>query len=83
MKIAIMRRYYEEAWKQGNLDVLDEFIGDEYVNDSPAFPVRPGVEGVKAIMRVFRAAFPDQRFMVEDLLADGDRIATRWTFRGT
>jgi enamine deaminase RidA (YjgF/YER057c/UK114 family) len=34
-------------------------------------------------MRVFRAAFPDLHFTVEDMLADGDRIATRWTFRGT
>jgi steroid delta-isomerase-like uncharacterized protein len=79
----IVRRFVEESWK-GNLDVVDELTAPDYVGHDPANPepVR-GPKGVKAFISTYRAAFPDARVTVEDQLAQGDLVATRWTSRGT
>jgi steroid delta-isomerase-like uncharacterized protein len=80
---AIVRRAFEEPWK-GNLDVVDELIATNYVGHDPANP-EPlrGPEGVKEFVSVYRAAFPDARITVEQQLAEGDLVATRWSGRGT
>jgi steroid delta-isomerase-like uncharacterized protein len=80
---AIARRAFEEPWK-GNLDVIDELISNDYVGHDPANP-EPlrGPEGVKEFVSTYRAAFPDARITVEQQLAEGDLVATRWSGRGT
>ena len=80
---AIVRRAFEEPWK-GNLDVLDELLASDYVGHDPASP-EPlrGPEGVKEFISTYRAAFPDARVTVEQQLAEGDLVATRWSGRGT
>jgi steroid delta-isomerase-like uncharacterized protein len=80
---AIVRRAFEEPW-QGNLDVVDELVATQYIGYDPANP-EPlrGPEGVKEFISSYRAAFPDARIMVEDQLAEGDMVATRWSGRGT
>jgi steroid delta-isomerase-like uncharacterized protein len=80
---AIVRRAFEEPWK-GNLDVVDELIATNYIGHDPANP-EPlrGPEGVKDFVSVYRAAFPDARITVEQQLAEGDLVATRWSGRGT
>ena len=81
---ALMARYFNEAWNEGNLDVLDELIAPDYVNHNPAFPGLPnGPEGLKPIMAGFRAGFPDLRFVIEEQIEEGDRVVTRFTARGT
>ena len=80
---AIVRRLFEEPWK-GNLDVVDELTASDYVGHDPANP-EPlrGPEGVKEFISTYRAAFPDARITVEQQLAEGDLVATRWSGRGT
>ena len=80
---AIVRRAFEEPWK-GNLDVIDELIAKDYIGHDPANP-EPlrGPAGVKEFISTYRAAFPDARITVEQQLAEGDLVATRWTGRGT
>jgi steroid delta-isomerase-like uncharacterized protein len=81
---AIMQRYYDEAWNQGKLSVLDEIVSADYVNHSPAVPgLPPGPEGLKPIVAAFRTGFPDVQFTIEELIAEGDKVVTRWTMRGT
>ena len=79
---AIVRRAFEEPWK-GNLDVVDELVASDYVGHDPAMP-EPlhGPEGVKEFISTYREAFPDARIRVEEQLAEGDLVATRWTGRG-
>jgi steroid delta-isomerase-like uncharacterized protein len=80
----MMRRYFDEAWNTGNLSVLDEMVAADYANHTPAVPgLPPGPEGLKPILAAFRAAFPDLRFSIEDMMAEADRVVTRWTLRGT
>jgi steroid delta-isomerase-like uncharacterized protein len=80
---AIVRRLFEEPWK-GNLDVIDELTASEYIGHDPANP-EPlrGPDGVKEFISTYRAAFPDARITVEEQLAEGDLVATRWSARGT
>jgi steroid delta-isomerase-like uncharacterized protein len=80
---AIVRRAFEEPWK-GKLDVVDELVASQYIGHDPANP-EPlhGPEGVKEFISSYRAAFPDARITVEDQLAEGDLVATRWSGRGT
>jgi steroid delta-isomerase-like uncharacterized protein len=79
----IVRRAIEEPWK-GNLDVIDELIATDYIGHDPASP-EPlhGPEGVKEFISTYQAAFPTARITVEQQLAEGDLVATRWTGRGT
>jgi steroid delta-isomerase-like uncharacterized protein len=79
----IVRRVFEEPWT-GNLAVVDEFVARDYIGRDPANPepVR-GPEGVKEFISTYRAAFPDAQITVEQQLAEGDLVATRWRGRGT
>jgi predicted ester cyclase len=80
----LARRFYEEAWGRGKLDVIDEVFGDDYARHDvvPGKPP-PGPEGMKRITADFRAAFPDLRLELDILLAEDDFVAARWTASGT
>ena len=79
----VYRRFLEQGFNQGRLDVVDEVLSPSYVNrDAP--PGSPsGPEGVKQIINTFRAAFPDLQITIEELVAEGDKVCARSTMRGT
>ena len=80
---ATIRRYVDEVQNQGNLSVIDEIAAPRFVNHSapPGYP--PTLDGVKQLALELRAAFPDGSMSIEDMVAEGDRVATRKTFHGT
>jgi steroid delta-isomerase-like uncharacterized protein len=81
---ALVRRFYEEVWSRGNLDVADEVFAPDYVrHDFRATEPEAGPDGQKGIAAHFRAAFPDLSFRIDFLLAEGDMVAGRWTASGT
>jgi predicted ester cyclase len=69
-----------EAINTGNLALLDKFVAPGYVEHSEGFQ---GVEPFRQQVAAFRAAFPDLRVTIEDVLTDGDRFASRTTVTGT
>ncbi len=77
------RRFYEEVINQKHLAVLDEIASATYVNHSLPPGLPPGREGLKAFVSAFHAAFPDGRLSIDQMIAEGDTVATRLTFRGT
>jgi steroid delta-isomerase-like uncharacterized protein len=78
----IIRRLAEEPWR-GNYDVVDEHVADDYIGHDPSIPEPTrGPEGFKEFVRTYQAAFRDARVTVEEQLAEGDIVATRWTGRG-
>jgi steroid delta-isomerase-like uncharacterized protein len=80
----VIRRYFEEVWNAGELDVLDALIAPDYVNHSPGLPDMPsGPAGLKPIARAMREAFPDLHYEIEDIIVDGDRVCVRTTLTGT
>ena len=80
---AIVRRAYEEVWNQGKLDVIDEIFAADLVGHIAGSPDIHGPEGLKQFVTMYRTAFPDLQFTIEDQLAEGDKVATRWTSTGT
>lgn len=81
----VARRFFDEVFGKGKLDVLDEIIAKDYVNNGPGtLPELPtGLEGAKQLVTVYRNAFPDLRFTVDEQIAEGDKVMTRWTAHGT
>jgi steroid delta-isomerase-like uncharacterized protein len=80
----IVRRAIEELFKLGNLDVADELYAAGYVGHDPTEPEEMrGPEGIKRYASEVRDAFPDVRVTVEDQVAEGEEVATRYTLVGT
>jgi steroid delta-isomerase-like uncharacterized protein len=80
---AIMRRFWD-IWEQGNIDLLDELLAPDYINHTLATPDLPaGPEGVKEVVNMFRSAMPDIRVHIEDMIAEGDKVTTRYALEGT
>ena len=80
---AIVRRFVDEVQSKGNIDAIDELCSPEFVNHSAPPGVPSDCEGVKQVTAMFRQAFPDSYFTVEDMVAEGDKVATRKIFHGT
>jgi predicted ester cyclase len=80
---AIFRRYTEEVGTRGNLELVDE-IFEHYISHQPdGSALERGPEDVKRFHREWRSAFPDIRIGVEDQVAEGDKVVTHFTIRGT
>jgi steroid delta-isomerase-like uncharacterized protein len=81
---AIVRRYFEEAFNNGNLVVIDELFAPDYVNHGsiPGQPVQDR-EGMKRVEQATRAALPDIRFQLDHVVASGDMVAHHWTATAT
>jgi steroid delta-isomerase-like uncharacterized protein len=81
----LVRRYFEEIWDKGNLDLIDELFTTSFVRHGPTATegeVR-GLEGFKGVVSMYRTAFPDLRVPIEDLIAESDKVVSRWTAHGT
>jgi steroid delta-isomerase-like uncharacterized protein len=80
---AVVRRFVEEVFNQGNLAAVDRFLAAEY-RDANALPGQePGREGAKRAFSLYQEVFPDLRYTIEEMIAEGDTVVTRVTFRGT
>jgi steroid delta-isomerase-like uncharacterized protein len=76
------RRIIEEAVNKGNLAVVDEILAPNYVYHRALGDVK-GPEGLKQFFTMLRAAFPDLNATIEDMVAEGDMVAYRFTLTGT
>jgi predicted ester cyclase len=72
----VIKRFYDEVLNAGDLDAADEIVGPGF---APRDGEVAGPEALKQVARYLRSALPDLRFDIEDLIAEGDRVATRWT----
>jgi steroid delta-isomerase-like uncharacterized protein len=81
---ALIQRFVEEAFNKGNVDVADEVYASTFIAHDPTIPEGQGSpEQVKQFVNTYLSAFPDGHTTVEDLISDGEKVAYRWTFRGT
>jgi len=81
---AIVRRQEEKLFTQGNLDAADEIYAPNYVGHDPTNPEdMRGLVAAKQAAADYREAFPDLQVTIEDLIAEGDKVAARVRFRGT
>jgi steroid delta-isomerase-like uncharacterized protein len=81
---AVVRRFIEEGWNKGNLKAVDELIATDHKDHTPgAEQFGPGREGVRKYVTTYRSAFPDARLNIQEQLAEGDKVVTRWIGEGT
>jgi steroid delta-isomerase-like uncharacterized protein len=81
---AIVRRLLEEFWNKGNLSLADELFGPNYEHHDASTPdFGRGPESEKKRATLYRTAFPDVRLTIEDIIAEGETVMTRWSCRGT
>lgn len=81
----IARRFIEEVCNRQDLDLADQLIVEDYVHHDPSLPpeLQRGRDNYKKLFGMFLTAFPDLRGTVEDLLAEGDKVAARVRWQGT
>ncbi len=79
---AIVRRTWEELFNQGKLETADELISASFLNHAaPSTTLGPA--SFRQLVLFYRNAFPDVKFIIEDILADGDKVVMRNSFSGT
>jgi steroid delta-isomerase-like uncharacterized protein len=79
---ALVERWFEEVWNNGRSEVIDEMFAPDGVAHGLGDD-RRGPEGFKLFHASFRQAFPNVRVEVEDVIAEGDKVAYRLTATGT
>jgi predicted ester cyclase len=81
---ALFRRMVEQVFNQGNIGLVDELVPPEFIEREELPPGSPtGREGVKHLTKMFRGAFPDFKATIDDMIAEGDKIVVRMTWKGT
>ncbi len=80
----IVRRLVDGVWQDRNLALIDELVAQDYVGHDPTQPepIR-GRDGFRQFVGMYQSAFHDATVTIDDQIAEGDRVTTRWTGRGT
>jgi predicted ester cyclase len=77
----LIRRYIQERWNQRKLWLTDELVAPSFVLHTPDGDI--DLATFKEAVGAYLLSFPDSQVILEDVLADGDRVAIRYTFSGT
>ena len=80
---AVVQRFYKELWSEGNLDVADELFAADSIGHAPGNSATRGPAGVKKLVGDWRVGVPDMTLEIHAQVAEGSRVATRFTGRGT
>ena len=78
-----VRRIIEEVFNKGNLAVVDELVATDMLDHNPFPGQAPGAAGLKQIVTMFRAAFPDVQISIGNMIAEGDKVSAYVTVQGT
>jgi predicted ester cyclase len=78
----IVRRY-QEIYNSNELDLLTEVVSEDLLTPNILPGIPPGLEGAKAAHRIMLAGFPDYQTIIDDMMAEGDKVAARIKMTGT
>jgi predicted ester cyclase len=79
----VVRQFIEEVFNQRNVDAIDTYMTADYVDHVIPPGIPPTREGFKQFIGMFLAAFPDFHYTIEDEVAEGDKVVSRLSARGT
>ena len=82
-KDIVLRQWYEELWDKWNVSVADQLFTPDYLLHLPGSLAPINRESTKHVVSMFSVAFPDLQHTVDEMLAEGNVVAARWTVRGT
>src|SRR6516225_5034755 len=80
---ALIHRWADEGFNKNNVAVADEIYDENVFYHEPAAGEVLGLDALKQFVISWRVAFPDAHLTIEEQVAEGDKVATRWTFVGT
>ena len=82
---ALVRRWFQEVWNNGRADAIDEMFDENGIahglSDDPSNPIK-GPENFRPFHTLFREAFPNMMIVIEDMVAEGDKVAARCSVQG-
>ena len=82
--MAVVKTFIEEVINSGNLEKVDELVAPDHINNDPTAPDQaPGAAGIKELIGMVRADFPDLRFETGQVFAVDGKVAHHWIMRGT
>jgi steroid delta-isomerase-like uncharacterized protein len=79
----VIRDFLEEVISQGRLESADTLVKSDFIELDPLPGQQPGREGLKNVIGQIRSAFPDTRWVVDEMVAEGDKVVTRFHWTGT
>lgn len=80
----LIKRYFEEVWNKGDVDVLDEIMASSYINHNPGLEKpEPGPRGLKPIVIAIRTGFPDLKYLIQRMVVSEDFVAVHVLMTGT
>ncbi len=77
----IVRKFFEEGPSKGNLNIVNELLSPDFALHVP-LPAPPGIEGINEVITTCRAAFEHLNVTIEDMIAEGNKVAVRFTAHG-
>jgi steroid delta-isomerase-like uncharacterized protein len=80
---SVIGNFVEEVINQGQIERADDLVAVDFVEVDPLPGQKQGREGLKEVIRAFRTAFPDIHWMIDEMLGEGDRVFSRFTWHGT
>jgi steroid delta-isomerase-like uncharacterized protein len=79
----LIRTFVEEVINQGRLERADDLVAVDFLELDPLPGQKQGREGLKQVIAGMRAAFPDIHWTVDEIVAEGDKVFSRFTWSGT
>jgi steroid delta-isomerase-like uncharacterized protein len=79
----VVRRFIDEVLNEGKIDAAGQFFWEDMVEQVPLPGQGPGLEGLRNVLRGLRAAFPDMRWTVQEQIAEGAKVLSRFEWTGT
>ncbi len=80
---AVARKFYQEFFDNKNINALEEVCSPDFVDHSPMPGMAGGLQGMRDMMGIFQKAFPDMKTHIEDMISEGDLVATRFHITAT
>lgn len=79
----VVYRFIEQVLNQGMVDAAGQFFWEDMVEQVPLPGQGPGLQGLKDVLRGMRAAFPDMHWTIQEQIAEGDKVLSRFEWTGT
>jgi len=80
---AVVRRFVDEVITHGNIESAAEFVWEDVIEQVPLPGQRPGLDGLKDIIRAMRTGFPDIVFSIQEQVTENDKVVSRFEWTGT